>query len=94
MQQRKFHFNLTRSSKFFRQRLIGLSTTEIEEYLVRLDTEVAEFKKELVQLSWYMRGGVTLSELLHVYSFDDREAMYSVTTDNFTLTKESGLPLV
>ena len=41
-----------------------------------------------------MRGGVTLHELLHVYSFDDRAACYEVIKDNIELTKESRMPLI
>jgi hypothetical protein len=41
-----------------------------------------------------MRGGVTVNDLLYTYSYDDREAMYSVVKDNFDITKESGLPLI
>lgn len=47
-----------------------------------------------MQLSWYMRGGVTVNDLLFTYTFDDREAMYAVVKENFELTKNSGLPLV
>ena len=82
------------SSKFFRQRLIRLSASEIPEYLVGLDEQVAEFKRELVRISWYMRGGVTMQELLHIYSHDDRESMYAIIKDNLETTKESGMPFV
>lgn len=41
-----------------------------------------------------MRGGVTLQELLHVYSYDDREAMYSVVKENLEITKETQMPIL
>ena len=41
-----------------------------------------------------MRGGVTLTELLHSYSFDDREAMYEVVKENVDLTKAAQMPLL
>lgn len=41
-----------------------------------------------------MRGGVTVHQLLHEYSFDDREAMYAVIKENIELTKEAKMPLV
>jgi hypothetical protein len=71
-----------------------LPASEIPKYLVGLDEQVEEFKRELVRISWYMRGGVTLQELLHVYSFDDRESMYAIIKDNLETTKESGMPFV
>jgi hypothetical protein len=71
-----------------------LPASEIEGYLVRLEKEIKEFKTELTRLSWYMRGGVTMQELLHIYSADDRESMYTVIKENVESTKESGLPLL
>lgn len=71
-----------------------MSASDIQEYLVRLDEEIKQFKEELAKISWYMRGGVTLQELLHVYSHDDREAMYSVIKENIEATKNSSLPLL
>jgi hypothetical protein len=41
-----------------------------------------------------MRGGVSIHQLLHEYSFDDRDAMYSVIKENIEATKESGMPLI
>ena len=41
-----------------------------------------------------MRGGVTVNDLLHVYSADDREFIYNVINENIESTKVSGLPLL
>lgn len=41
-----------------------------------------------------MRGGVTMHELLHVYSHDDREAMYVIIKENIELTKTAQMPLL
>lgn len=41
-----------------------------------------------------MRGGVTLEQLLHVYSYDDREAMYEIVKENIETTKATNMPLV
>ncbi len=41
-----------------------------------------------------MRGGVSLHELLHVYSFDDREAMYTTIKENVEMTKASQMPFL
>ena len=73
---------------------MGLSPEKIQERLVGLDNDIADFKRELSKISWYMRGGVTLQELLHAYSYDDRIAMYSVIKENLEMTKQSHLPLI
>ena len=41
-----------------------------------------------------MRGGVTMQELLHFYSVDDRNAMYEVIKENIDITKQAQMPLL
>lgn len=41
-----------------------------------------------------MRGGVSVNDLLLVYSYDDREAIYAVIKENLEMTKNSQLPLL
>jgi hypothetical protein len=94
MWQRRSSYYRTRPIKFFRKSLIGLTASQVEEYLVRLEKEAKDFKTELVRLSWYMRGGVTVDQLLHQYSHDDRSAMYTVVKENIELSKETNMPLV
>jgi hypothetical protein len=64
------------------------------EYLVRLDDEVKEFKLDLFKISWYMRGGVTINDLMDRYGFDDRDLMYTVIKENIESTKAAQMPLL
>lgn len=41
-----------------------------------------------------MRGGITVNDLLYIYSYEDREALYKVIKENIETTKETGLPLL
>jgi hypothetical protein len=41
-----------------------------------------------------MRGGVSVNDLLHTYSFEDREAIYVIIKENIEATKETNMPLV
>lgn len=41
-----------------------------------------------------MRGGVSIQELLHVYSADDRESMYVIVKENVEITKIAQMPLL
>lgn len=41
-----------------------------------------------------MRGGVSINDLLHVLSFDDRVAMYAVIKENMEMTKNARMPLL
>jgi hypothetical protein len=71
-----------------------LSAQEIEEYLVRLDEEAKRFKAQLFKLSWYMRGGVTMHELLHVYSNDDVVILTQIAQENIEITQKSGISII
>ena len=84
----------TWSIKFFRKSLINLSPQEIQQKLIRLDGQIKEFKQELFRISWYMRGGVTVDELLQLYSFEDRDMIYNVINENIETTKETQMPLL
>jgi hypothetical protein len=41
-----------------------------------------------------MRGGVSIHDLFHVCSADDRALMYNVIEDNIDATKKTKLPLL
>jgi len=41
-----------------------------------------------------MRGGVTMEELLHVYSAEDIELMSKIIEENIELTSKSGMSII
>jgi hypothetical protein len=41
-----------------------------------------------------MRGGVSVNDMLYLYSYEDRNAMYEIVNENVEATKASGLPLI
>jgi len=41
-----------------------------------------------------MRGGVDFKDLLYLYSFEDRAAMYAVIEENIESTKNTQMPLL
>ena len=71
-----------------------MTDSEIEEYLVGLDDEISKFKEDLFRISWYMRGGVTVNDLLHIYSFEDRDMIYEIINDNIKTTQDTRMPLL
>lgn len=71
-----------------------MGDSEIEEYLVRLDNDVLNFKEKLFNISWHMRGGVTMYELLYVYSDDDIDIMSNIIKQHITLTQETKIPII
>jgi len=41
-----------------------------------------------------MRGGVSVEDLLHLYSHEDRNMIYNVINENIENTKETRMPLI
>lgn len=64
--------------------------TDVVELIDKYENEIAALKKELFKLTWYMRGGISLSEMYNC-SHKDRIIMVEVINDNLKTTKESGL---
>jgi len=71
-----------------------LSAQDIEQKLIRLEKETKSFKEELFRISWYMRGGISVNDLLYNYSYEDREMIYNVINENLETVKTTGLPLL
>ena len=44
-----------------------------------------------MKMCWYMRGGLTYNEALHL-SWDEREVIGNVIKDNLETTKKTGMP--
>jgi hypothetical protein len=71
-----------------------MKDSEIEEYLTRLEEGIKSYKSQLFRLCWYMRGGVTIDNLLFELSQEDIQIMNAIVQDNIEITKKSGLPLI
>lgn len=71
-----------------------MSNSEIEEYLVGLDNEVLQIKENLFRISWHMRGGVNINDLLHTYSQEDIDIMNSIINEHIELTKETQIAII
>lgn len=57
----------------------------------RFDREVKALKEEVLRMCWYMRGGVTFSELMAMSS-PEREIIADIIKANLETTKETRLP--
>jgi hypothetical protein len=41
-----------------------------------------------------MRGGVSVNDLMTIYSYEDREMMYGIINENIEATKVAQMPLL
>ena len=74
--------------KFFRIRLLALSNPEIEGLLKGYEKTVNELRANMTKIAWYMRGGVTLSELLDMPQSDYKH-FNTVIQENLELSKQA-----
>jgi hypothetical protein len=56
-----------------------------------LEKEIKSLRSEVIKLSWYMRGGITLEEAFSL-SYEERTIIVDLIKDNMETTKKSGLP--
>ena len=68
-----------------------MSSDEIQKLLDGYDNEVKQFKKRLLEACWYMRGGLSYSELLDL-GVNDIPIIEDIIKDNLDVTKKSGMP--
>jgi hypothetical protein len=59
--------------------------------LERFDKEVKALKEEVLRMCWYMRGGISYSELMAMSS-TEREIIADIIKSNLETTKETRLP--
>ena len=79
------------SIKFFRQRLLTLSSEEIDELVDRMDKDCRIIRQEALKISWFMRGGLTYDQAMAL-GIQEREVINELIKENLETTKKSGLP--
>jgi len=56
-----------------------------------MDREVKGLKEDMLKMVWYMRGGVSYSEVVHM-SNSEREYIGSLIKENLETAKKTGQP--
>jgi hypothetical protein len=56
-----------------------------------MDKETQSIRREALQMSWYMRGGLTYDQALQL-SVGERTLISELIKENLETTKKSGLP--
>ena len=57
----------------------------------QMDKETLDIRREALQMSWYMRGGITYDQALQL-SVSERTIISELIKENLETTKKSGLP--
>ena len=72
-------------------RLLYLKPEGVKKLIDQYDKEVTEIKKSCLQMSWYMRGGVTYTDILNM-SLGERKSISKIIEQNLETTKKSQMP--
>jgi hypothetical protein len=72
-------------------RLLSLGNEEVVELLEDMDRDSKAMNKNLIEMCWYMRGGITYQEMIQL-SPSDRKTIMELIKSNMELTNKSGLP--
>lgn len=72
-------------------RLLSLAPEEIGKLIEAMEKEVNQIKNDALKLSWYMRGGVSYSEIMNL-SHVERQMIGKIVEDNLETTKNTKLP--
>jgi hypothetical protein len=77
--------------KFFRTRLLILNSEQIALMIEGMEKETNSIRQEALQMTWYMRGGVSYDQALQL-SVGERKLINDIIKGNLETTKKSGLP--
>lgn len=66
---------------------------EVEKILTGLQKQSKAITKQIIEICWYMRGGITWDEAWRL-SPEERKQIFELINENIKRTKESGLPLL
>ena len=77
--------------EYFRSRLIYMAPEDIQNWLDQMEKEAQDIKTGALKMSWYMRGGITFSEIL-MLSEKERDVINEIIKDNLETTKKTQLP--
>jgi hypothetical protein len=56
-----------------------------------MEKEADAIKSESIKMCWYMRGGLSFNEVMHM-SHKERDMVGTLVKENLDTTKKSGLP--
>ncbi len=72
---------------------MALGNEDIVKLLQQFDNESKAIQKELLEISWYMRGGISYTEATAL-SPEERKQINEIIKQNIKNTNETKLPLV
>ena len=79
---------------FFRKRLTKLEDNQVLSLAKDLEGDIKQIKEGCYRMAWYMRGGVTVDQLMYNTDLEDQEIMSHIIKENIENTKTAKMPLL
>jgi ADP-dependent phosphofructokinase/glucokinase len=73
---------------------VNLSNEEINSLASNYENEIKQIKDMCYRMSWYMRGGISVDQILNDTDIEDHEIMQRIFKDNIEATKNAKMPLL
>jgi len=70
-----------------------MSLPEIIQYTDRLEKEAKALIKDILRITWHMRGAVDLNEA-YMMDSEQIDVMNDIIRENFEFTKETKIPFI
>jgi len=68
-----------------------MDSGQINELVDGMEKDVKTIKRESLKMAWYMRGGLSYTESMHL-SMEERDIINDIIKENLDLTKKTKLP--
>jgi predicted RNA-binding protein Jag len=68
-----------------------LQPEQVKKLIDNYEQETESIKRSALQMSWYMRGGVSYEDILNMSSFE-RKQISDIIENNMEITKKSQIP--
>ena len=68
-----------------------LSNEQIKELLERFERDSKALRKEVLDLCWHMRGGLSYDEGM-MLSYEDRTIVHNIIKEHMDTTQKTNLP--
>lgn len=73
---------------------MNLNDDEINSLASNYENEIKQIKDMCYRMSWYMRGGISVDQILYDTDIEDHEIMQRIFKDNIEATKNAKMPLL
>lgn len=73
---------------------MDLTNEEVNSLADGMELEIKQLKDSCYRYAWYMRGGVSIDQILYDTDLEDHEIITKIIKDNIENTKNSKMPLI